>query len=142
LVPEDHVLRDIDKPISFDFIYDEVKELYCEDNGRPSVDPVVLIKIILIKFLFGVRSVRQTKAIYSMRRQTIERVFADAKEKHFMRYTHYRGFAKLKTQALLTFAAMNLKKLVKWKRLNGLLPDLLLLFCVLWRFLPQKNCWA
>jgi len=60
LVPKDHLLRDIDRAISFGFIYDEVKGLYCEDNGRPSVDPVVLIKIILIKFLFGIRSIRQT----------------------------------------------------------------------------------
>ena len=60
LVPENHILRDIDRAISFDFIYDEVKDLYCEDNGRPSVDPVVLIKIILIKYMFGLRSIRQT----------------------------------------------------------------------------------
>ena len=75
-----------------------------------------------------VRHSPQGKAIYAMRGQTIERVFADAKEKHFMRYTYYRGLAKLRMQALLTFAAMNLKKLAKWKKKNGLfyrlLPDL------------------
>ena len=60
LVPEDHILRDIDQAISFNFIYDMVKDLYCEDNGRPSIDPVVLIKLILIKYLFGIRSIRQT----------------------------------------------------------------------------------
>ncbi len=59
------------------------------------------------------------KEIYSRRKETIERVFADAKEKHFMRYTYYRGLAKLKMQALLTFACMNLKKLAKWKNRNG-----------------------
>jgi len=60
LVPQNHILRDIDKAISFDFIYDAVKNLYCQDNGRPSVDPVVLIKIVLVKHLFGIRSIRQT----------------------------------------------------------------------------------
>ncbi len=40
-----------------------------------------------------------------------------------MRYTYYRGLAKLRMQALLTFAAMNLKKLAKWKKINGLIPD-------------------
>jgi len=60
LVPKDHLLRDIDKAIDFDFIYDEVKDLYSNDTGRPSVDPVVLIKIVLIQFLFGIRSMRQT----------------------------------------------------------------------------------
>jgi len=62
-----------------------------------------------------VRHSPEGKKIYSMRKETIERVFADAKEKHSMRYTHYRGLAKLKMEALLTFAAMNLKKLARWK---------------------------
>jgi len=43
LVPKDHILRDIDRTLDFDFIYDEVKDLYSHDNGRPSVDPVVAI---------------------------------------------------------------------------------------------------
>jgi transcription elongation factor Elf1 len=42
-----------------------------------------------------VRHSPEGKEIYSLRGQTIERVFADAKEKHFMRYTYYRGLAKL-----------------------------------------------
>ena len=63
-------------------------------------------------------------------RKSIERFFADAKEKHFMRYTHYRGLAKLRMQALLIFVAMNLKKLAKWKKKNGLLSDFCHLFSV------------
>ena len=51
------------------------------------------------------------KALYSMRKETIERVFADAKEKHAMRYTHHRGLARVKRWVKLKFAAMNLKKL-------------------------------
>jgi len=65
----------------------------------------------------------QGKEIYQKRKETIERVFADAKEKHFMRYTHYRGLAKLRMQALLTFACMNLKKLAKWKKRRGMFPQ-------------------
>ena len=60
LVPKDHILRDIDKAIDFSFIYDLVKGLYSEDNGRPSIDPVVLFKIVFIQHLFGIRSMRQT----------------------------------------------------------------------------------
>lgn len=60
LVPKNHILRDIDRAINFDFIYDEVSDLYCTDNGRPSVDPVVLFKIILLQYTFGIRSMRQT----------------------------------------------------------------------------------
>jgi hypothetical protein len=55
------------------------------------------------------------KSIYRERAETIERVFADAKEKHGLRYTTLRGKAKVMMQALLTFACMNLKKLAIWK---------------------------
>ena len=70
-----------------------------------------------------VRHSPEGKEIYAQRKETIERIFADAKERHAMRYAHYRGLAKLKMQALLTFAAMNLKKLAKWKKYNGLFAD-------------------
>ncbi|MDN5363827.1 MAG: hypothetical protein PWQ91_888 [Eubacteriales bacterium] len=60
LVPEDHLLRDIEKSINFDFIYDEVKDLYSENTGRPSIGPVVLIKLLMLQALFGIRSMRQT----------------------------------------------------------------------------------
>ena len=59
LVPEDHLLRKIDRTINFNFIREKVKDLYCKDNGRPSVDPVVLFKMLFIGYLFGIRSERQ-----------------------------------------------------------------------------------
>ena len=52
LIPEDSLYRKIDKYIDFSFIYDEVKDLYCEDNGRPSFDPVVLFKPQLFSSIF------------------------------------------------------------------------------------------
>ena len=48
--------------------------------------------------------------IYAMRKETIERVFADAKEKHAMRYTHHRGLARVTSWVWLKYAAMNFKK--------------------------------
>lgn len=59
LVPRDHLLRKIDKVIDFGFIRDRVKDLYCADNGRPAIDPVVLFKMLFIGYLFGTRSERQ-----------------------------------------------------------------------------------
>ena len=56
----------------------------------------------------------EIKSIYAKRKETIERVFADAKEKHGMRWTTLRGLKKLSMQAMLTFAAMNLKRLATW----------------------------
>jgi transposase len=60
MVPENHLLRAVENSIDFSFIYDEVKDLYSETYGRPSVDPVVLIKLLILQALFGIRSMRQT----------------------------------------------------------------------------------
>jgi transposase len=59
LVPERHLLRKIDGAVDFSFIRERVKHLYCEDNGRPALDPVVLFKLLLLGYLYGVRSERQ-----------------------------------------------------------------------------------
>lgn len=60
MVPEESIFRKIDKYIDFTFIYEEVKELYCENNGRPSIDPVVLFKLVFIQALDGIKSMRKT----------------------------------------------------------------------------------
>ena len=60
LVPKGHLLRKIEKVIDFGKIYGIVEHLYCEDNGRPAVDPVVLVKIVLLQHLYGIKSLRQT----------------------------------------------------------------------------------
>ncbi|MEA5048246.1 MAG: IS5/IS1182 family transposase, partial [Eubacteriales bacterium] len=52
LVPKEHLLRKIDAAIDFQRLYEIVGDLYCKDNGRPSVDPVVLFKIVLIQHLY------------------------------------------------------------------------------------------
>ena len=62
-----------------------------------------------------VRKTDLGKRIYARRKETIERVFADAKEKHAMRYTHHRGLTRVPAWVRLKYAAMNLKKLALWK---------------------------
>lgn len=59
LVPKDHILRIIDENIDFSFIYDLTKDLYCENNGRPAIDPELLFRMLFIGYLFGIRSERQ-----------------------------------------------------------------------------------
>lgn len=59
LVPEDHFLRKLEALVDFSFIYDEVRELYCPDNGRPGIDPVVLVKYLLVGYLYGIESERR-----------------------------------------------------------------------------------
>ena len=60
MVPQDHLLRIIDKAIDWSFIYELVEEKYSPDQGRPSMDPVTLIKIPFIQYLYGIKSMRQT----------------------------------------------------------------------------------
>ncbi|HER2905313.1 TPA: IS5/IS1182 family transposase, partial [Streptococcus pyogenes] len=43
LVPDEHFLRQVEAVIDFDFIYDLVEDTYSSDNGRPSLDPVMLV---------------------------------------------------------------------------------------------------
>ncbi|RQM87543.1 IS5/IS1182 family transposase, partial (plasmid) [Staphylococcus xylosus] len=58
LVPKDHLLRKVDNVLDLNFVYELVEDKYCLDNGRPSIDPVILVKILLIQRLFGIKSMR------------------------------------------------------------------------------------
>ncbi len=57
-VPENHLLRAIDRYVSFDFVREKLKPLH-SDTGRPSIDPERLLRIMLIGYLFGVTSERK-----------------------------------------------------------------------------------
>ena len=59
LVPAHHLLRKVERAIDFSFIRERVESLYCADNGRPAIDPVVLFKMLVIGYLYGIRSERQ-----------------------------------------------------------------------------------
>jgi len=59
IVPQDHLLRKINETIDFSFIAEKCRSLYCEDNGRPCIDPVMLFKMLLIGYLYGIRSERR-----------------------------------------------------------------------------------
>ena len=57
-VPENHLLRLIDRHVSFQFVRDELRDSYSE-NGRPSIDPEVLLRILLLGYLYGITSERK-----------------------------------------------------------------------------------
>ena len=79
LVPEEHLVRKIDKAVDFNRLYEIVEALYSEDNGRPSIDPVVLFKMVLIQHLYGLPPLRRTAEEISL--NVAYRWFLD---------THYR----------------------------------------------------
>ncbi len=59
--------------------------------------------------------------IYTLRKETMVWVFADAKDKHRMRFTHRRGLTRVSAWVWLKFAALNLKKLALWWTAHSLL---------------------
>ncbi len=105
LVPQDHLVRKIDAALDFEFIYPIVEATY-SDLGRPSIDPVILIKLVFIQYLFGIRSMRQTiKEVLSipiltplvlelLRRKSFlnfwkEIMFADLEKRRCLRIFYY-----------------------------------------------------
>jgi len=57
-VPENHLLRFIDRYVSFDFVREKLRASYSE-TGRPSIDPEVLLRILLLGYLYGITSERK-----------------------------------------------------------------------------------
>ncbi|MGF6948597.1 transposase [Neobacillus sp. B4I6] len=58
MVPDNHLLRLIDKYIDLSFLLEKVRPYYSDDNGRPS-DPTILFKMMFIGYIYGIRSERQ-----------------------------------------------------------------------------------
>ncbi len=58
-IPEDHYLRKINKVLDLSFIHDAVADKYCQNNGRPSIDPEVVVRLFLLQAIEGIPSVRR-----------------------------------------------------------------------------------
>lgn len=54
LIPEDHILRRVDEILDLSWLREEVKELYCTGNGRPSIDPEAAVRLMLAGFFQGI----------------------------------------------------------------------------------------
>ena len=52
VVPKDNLLRKINELVDFSFIYDELVDKYCLDNGRNAVSPIRMFKYLLLKTIF------------------------------------------------------------------------------------------
>lgn len=88
-----------------------------EKCGANEKGQKLLTRHIWQKYLDLAEQFRKTErgsALYEKRKETVERVFADLKEKHAMRYTHHRGLARVSQWVRLKLAALNLKKLALW----------------------------
>ena len=92
----------------------------CRENCTLSKNKTkVVVRHVWAKYMEEaehLRHVPKVRDTYKKRKETIERVFADTKERHCLRYTHYRGLAKVKVQVALIFSCLNLKKMAIRKR--------------------------
>ncbi len=59
LIPEDHYLRRLDRVLNLWFVHEAVRDRYCQDNGRPSIDPEVIIRLFLLQAMDGIPHVRE-----------------------------------------------------------------------------------
>ncbi|TFB12640.1 transposase, partial [Filobacillus milosensis] len=73
IIPEDHLLRQINELVDFTFVYDELKDKYCHDNGRNAVHPIRMFKYLLLKTIYNLSDV-----------DLIERARVDMSFKYFL----------------------------------------------------------
>jgi transposase len=59
LVPADYRLRKLNRVLDLSFVHEVVRDRYCQDNGRPSIDPEVILRLFMLQAIEGIRSVRE-----------------------------------------------------------------------------------
>mgnify|MGYP004622774235 CR=1 FL=1 len=128
LVPKDHILRKIDKYIDFSFINDLCRPYYCENNGRPAIEPEIMFKMLFIGYLFGIRS--ETRLVEDVKVNIAYRWFLgygiedkipDASVIWQNRLRRFNGTdipRQIFENILITAAVQNMKRIanILWKR--------------------------
>lgn len=76
VIPQEHKLRKIKQLVDFSFIYDEIKNNYCQDNGRGAIDPIRMFKYLFLKTLYDLSDV-----------DLVERSHTDLAFKYFLDMT-------------------------------------------------------
>lgn len=57
IIPKDNLLRQMNELVDFTFIYEELINVYCQNNGRGAIDPVRMFKYLLLKSIFNISDV-------------------------------------------------------------------------------------
>ena len=121
VVPKDHFLRVIEEHFDWNFIYDEVEKLYSK-IGRKSIDPVVLVKIHILKFLFHEDSLRRTYE--NLKYNNLYRWFIgynlceDVPDHSTYSQNYKRKFCKLEHDLLQTVFDKVIELLINWNCLD------------------------
>ena len=121
MIPENHFLRVIEKHFDWNFIYEEVEKLYSK-VGKKSIDPVVLVKIHILKFLFNEDSLRKTYETLQyniLYRWFIGYELGEKVPDHSTYSQNYRRkFCKLEKDLLQTVFDKVINLLVEWNCLD------------------------
>ena len=121
MIPENHFLRVIEKYFDWNFIYDEVEHLYSK-QGNKSIDPVVLFKIHILKFLFHEDSLRKTYETLQynlLYRWFIGYEINEEVPNHSTYSQNYkRKFCKLEKDLLQTVFDKVIELLIEWNCLD------------------------
>lgn len=75
LIPQSHLLRQINELVNFSFVYDELRDKYCLDNGRNAEDPIRMFKYLLLKCMYRMSD-----------NDLVERSMYDMSFKYFLNY--------------------------------------------------------
>ncbi|MCL2026138.1 MAG: transposase, partial [Leptospirales bacterium] len=75
LIPKSHILRQMNDLVDFSFVFDELKDKYCLDNGRNAEDPVRMFKYLLLKCMYRMSD-----------NDLVERSMYDMSFKYFLNY--------------------------------------------------------
>lgn len=59
LMPQEHFLRKLESVLDLSFVYEEIRHLHSRKYGRLPIDPVILVKYLLVGYLYGIPSERQ-----------------------------------------------------------------------------------
>lgn len=121
MIPQDHFLRVIEEHFDWSFIYDKVEKLYSK-VGRKSIDPVVLIKIHILKFLFNEDSLRKTYEAfqYNLLYKWFIGYDIHKKTPDYSTYSqsYKRKFCKLEKDLLQTVFDKVIELLIDWNCLD------------------------
>jgi len=101
IVPKDNLLRQMNELVDFNFIFDELENVYCQNNGRGAIDPIRMFKYLLLKSIFDISDV-----------DVVER------SKYDMSFKYFLGMAPEES-------VMNASSLTKFRKLRLKDPTLL-----------------
>ena len=96
IVPKDNLLRQMNELVDFTFIYDELVNVYCQNNGRGAIDPVRMFKYLLLKSIFDISDV-----------DVVERSKYDMSFKYFLNMAPEEGV--MDASSLTKFRKLRLK---------------------------------